>query len=167
MCTPLTEYSSRYPNTMLCKSHTSCGLSCTDVGEIKCLSYQKRTPREKSPEYHTKDGASICCVTHSKQAPCVSANSGFIPTSRKFAYSNDSLTLQKRKKINKIKNPKHTSSHCIDEPQKAGGSGYLWHAKAVVLCKTSHRPGWNLPLQVHTDKHSRLKHVAIPVQKGL
>lgn len=78
VCTPLTEYPSQYLNTMLCKSHTLCGLSCTDVGEIKCLSYQKRTPRGKSPDYDTRDGASVCCVTQSKQAPYVSVNSGFI-----------------------------------------------------------------------------------------
>lgn len=79
---------------MLCKSHIHiCGLSCADVGETKSLSYQKRTPRENSPDYGTRDSGSICCMTHSKQAPCVSVNSGFIPTSRKFTHSNDSLTF--------------------------------------------------------------------------
>lgn len=113
-------------------------MSCTDVGEIKCLSYQKRTPREKSPDHHTRDGTSICCVTHSKQATCVSANSGFIPTSRKFAYSNDSLTLQKRKKLTKLKTPNTRAPIALMNHRKPGEVGIsgmqrLWYFAALLI----------------------------------
>lgn len=141
---------------------TLCYVKATrDVG-CRVLMWEKlsawatrKEPPERSPLNITPGTVPLSAVWHTAKRPHV-----YLLTLASFRPLGNLLTqmihLLYKKKINKIKNPKHTSSHCIDKPQKAGGSGYLWHAKAVVLCSTPHR-----------SKHSRVKHVAIPVQKGL
>lgn len=64
-------------------------LSCAD-GKNKSLSYQKRTPKEKSLKYCIKNTTSMCCVTHSKEDQHAPVNSGFTPFSNNSFYSNES-----------------------------------------------------------------------------
>lgn len=55
-------------------------LSHADVVKNKCLSYQKRTPKDKSLKPCTRDSASISWVTDSKEDRYTSVYSDFTPT---------------------------------------------------------------------------------------